>query len=71
MTDVVPGRYRKLLYALYSVTGVVVGSLTVAFDAAGALQPQWLVVTVAVYAYLGGVFGSLAGGNTDGSDVGV
>lgn len=63
LEDIIPSKYRKIVYALYALTGVVIGSITVAYQAAEAVQPMWLAISIAVYAYLGTAFGSLAGGN--------
>lgn len=56
---------RKVIYGAYIVLGVIVGATQVAFAALeGAGQPDWLTVTLAVYAFLSVPVGSLALVNT-------
>lgn len=59
----IPESARAVVYTAYAFLGVVLGSVVVAFAAAGADQPLWLIVTLAVYTYLGGVFGVTATSN--------
>lgn len=63
-TDLLPVKGRAILYAIYQVLGVVVGSIAVAFLAINRQNPEWFAIAIAVYGYLGGVFGKLAGDNT-------
>lgn len=62
--NLIPAKGRAILYALYQILGVVVGSIAVAFLAINRQNPEWFAVAIAVYGYLGGVFGKLAGDNT-------
>lgn len=56
---------RKVIYGIYIVAGVIFGAVQVAFAAIeGAGQPDWLTVTLAVYAFLSVPVGSLALVNT-------
>lgn len=56
----IPDRHRTLVYSVYAVVGLVVGSIQVAYAAAEAGQPVWLTVALAVYAYVGGAIGYVA-----------
>lgn len=56
---------RKVIYGVYIVAGVILGAIQVGFAAMeGAGQPDWLTVTLAVYAFLSVPVGSLALVNT-------
>lgn len=56
LTDLIPARYRKTLYALYALAGVVVGALAVAgVDVKTALD---------VLAFVGPPLGLVAASNT-------
>lgn len=56
---------RKVIYGIYIVAGVLLGAIQVGFAAAeGAGQPDWLTITLAVYAFLSVPVGSLALVNT-------
>lgn len=56
---------RKAIYSAYVIAGVIIGATQVAFAAIeGAGQPDWLTVTLAVYAFLSVPLGSLALSNT-------
>lgn len=59
MKELVDGNpvLRRKLYAIYGVTGVLLGSAVVGFAEAGQSAPTWLGVAVAVHLYLGGAFG--------------
>lgn len=61
---VTSARARKIIYGVYVVALVVTGALQVAFAALDAGQPDWLVATLAVLAYLGIPIGGLAAANT-------
>ena len=61
-------RARKIIYALYLVGLVLAGAAQVGFAAAQLGQPVWLVVTLAVLAYLGIPIGGLALVNTPASE---
>lgn len=64
LTEIVPARARKGIYAGYAFAGLVVGATQVGYAAAEAGQPVWLTVTLAVYAFLGGALGFTAASNT-------
>lgn len=61
---------RKVIYGIYIVVGVILGAIQVAFAAIeGAGQPDWLTVTLAVYAFLSVPVGSLALVNTTAGEI--
>lgn len=61
---------RKVIYGIYIVAGVILGAVQVAFASiAGAGQPDWLTVSLAVYAFLSVPVGSLALVNTTAGDI--
>lgn len=63
LTDILPGAWRKGLYAVYALLGVALGSTQVGIASANAGQPTWLTVSFAVYAFVGGSFGLTAASN--------
>lgn len=62
--DVIPSTWRKSVYAVYAVAGVVIGATQVGYAAAEIEQPTWLIVTLAVYAFVGGAVGLTATSHT-------
>ncbi|RLV54836.1 hypothetical protein D9V41_14700 [Aeromicrobium phragmitis] len=59
-----PDGFRDAFYLAILVAGIALGSIQVAYAAIpDAGQPGWLNVALAVYAYLGGVFGITASQN--------
>lgn len=61
---------RKVIYGIYIVAGVILGAVQVAFAAIeGAGQPDWLTVSLAVYAFLSVPVGSLALVNTTAGEI--
>lgn len=65
MQDLIPPKVRKPLYAVYASIGVILGAIQVGIAAAEAVQPVWLTVAFAVFAFLGGAFGFTATAHTD------
>lgn len=56
---------RAAIYGAYVLIGLVIGALQVGFAAiAGVDQPDWLTISLAVYAYLGIPVGGLAAVNS-------
>lgn len=53
-------RGRKIAYAIYAATALVVGNAAVGFAAAGFETPVWLTVAAAVVANLAAPFSALA-----------
>lgn len=65
LTGIIPAAYRKRVYAVYAIVGVILGAVQVGFGAAEASTPVWLTVALAVYAFVGGAVGATAQQNTD------
>jgi hypothetical protein len=61
--DILPAGARKALYAGYAFLGLGLGATQVAYSAAGAGQPVWLTVTLAVFAFIGTGLGFTAASN--------
>lgn len=55
---------RRLIYGAYIIALVVVGAIQVGYAAVTAANPDWLIVSVAVLAYLGIPVAGLAAANT-------
>jgi hypothetical protein len=55
---------RKALYTVYAVLGVAIGAVQVGYTSSGAEQPTWLIVTLAVFGFLGTALGVTAASNT-------
>lgn len=64
----IPPTIRKRVYFGLSVTGLAIGSTSVAYATAEAGQPVWLKVVAAVFAFVSSGVGYVAGTNTDTSD---
>lgn len=64
ITEHLPATWRRWVYAVYAVAGVVIGGTQVGFAAAELAQPVWLTVTLAVYAFVGGAVGLTATSHT-------
>ena len=60
LVDIIPAEWRKPIYAIYAVLGVVLGAIQIALDP----DPSWLMTTMAVYAFVGGAIGFVASANT-------
>lgn len=62
-------RVRKTLYQVYWLVGVVLGAIPVATAALpDATVPDWSLVAMAVFGYLGIAFGFTADQNTNPDD---
>lgn len=64
LTDILSPEKRKIVYAIFAVVGLILGSTVVGFAAAASALPVAVKVALAVYAYLGGAIGATAGANT-------
>lgn len=53
-------RLRRVLYTAYAIVGLVLGSTQVGYSAAELGSPAWLVVALAVYAFVGTTLGFTA-----------
>ena len=61
----IPAAFRKPLYGAFAVAGVIIGAIQVGIAAIGAANPEWLLVTLAVFPFLAGAVGFTASANTD------
>lgn len=59
-----PETARRYIYSAYAVIGLALGATQVGFSAAEAGQPVWLVVAMAVFAFIGTALGFTAAQNT-------
>lgn len=64
LTQIVPARLRRYVYALYAAIGIAFGAVQVGFATAGENQPTALLVGFAVFGYLGTALGLVAASNT-------
>ena len=60
LVDIIPAEWRKPIYAIYAVLGVILGAVQIALDP----DPSWLMTTMAVYAFVGGAIGFVPSANT-------
>ena len=60
LRDIIPAEWRKPIYAIYAVIGVVLGAIQLAM----VPNPEWLATSMTVYLFLGGAIGAVASGNT-------
>lgn len=60
----IPPRFRKTVYAAYAWLGLASAATEVGYHAAGAGQPTWLTVELAVFAFVGMSLGLTAAANT-------
>lgn len=63
LKDILPPKYRTLIYTALVVAGLLVGATQVGFAAAGVAQPAVVSVVVNVLAYLGAATGLVARAN--------
>lgn len=61
LTGILTPAVRRYVYAAYALVGIVLGAIQVAY---GVTEPQWLTVSLAVYAFLGTALGLTAASNT-------
>lgn len=64
LASLLPANVRSALYLAYAVLGLGLGSTQVGYSAADAGQPTWLIVALAVYAFVGTGLGFVASANT-------
>lgn len=57
LTDILPPQYRKVLYVVYALVGLILGAYQV------VVEPAWLTDALAVYAFVGAALGLTAGAN--------
>lgn len=65
LTNIVSPQTRKIVYAVFAVVGLLLGSLQVWFATVEGTQPDALTGALAVFAFLGTALGSTAASNTD------
>ena len=61
----IPPGLRKPIYGAFAVAGVIIGAIQVGIAAIGAENPDWLLVTLAVFPFVAGAIGFTASANTD------
>ena len=59
-----PENTRRIIYSVYAVVGLGLGATQVGYSAADAGQPTWLIVALAVFAFIGTALGFTAAQNT-------
>lgn len=64
MTDFIPAQWRKPLYGVFALVSLALGATQVGYSAAGAEQPMWLTVSIAVYGFVAAGVGATAMANT-------
>lgn len=69
LNEILPGKARKVAYAVYAFLGLGLTATTSGFLAAQQGLPVWLVVAVAVYGVVGTGFGFTAAANVTPSAV--
>ena len=66
LTGAISAPVREKLYLVYTLVGLVIGAIQVAYAATdGTPQPDWLTIALAVYAYVGIALGATAASNTN------
>lgn len=61
----IPALWRDRIYGVYVLAGFIIGGLQVALAAIPDTSvPQWLTITLVVYAYIGTAFVGMAKANT-------
>ncbi len=63
LTGVVAARTRKYLYTAYSLLGLFIGGVQAAYGSISAPSPDWLKITLSVYAFIGTAIGATAASN--------
>ena len=61
----IPPGLRKPIYGAFAVAGVIIGAIQVGIAAIGAENPEWLLVTLAVFPFVAGAVGFTASANTN------
>lgn len=62
--ELLPPKARKISYIVYALIGVTLGSFQAGFAAADIGSPLWLIISFAVFTYVGTAFGIVAASNT-------
>lgn len=61
----IPAAWRKPIYGVFAVAGVIIGAIQVGYAAAEAGNPLWLNITLAVFPFVAGAVGFTASANTN------
>ena len=64
LRDIVSAEKRKWIYGVYSLVGLLLGCVQAGLGAVDAGTPDFLKVSLAVYAFLGTAIGATAASNT-------
>lgn len=64
ITEYIPAKVRKPLYAILATAFLVIGALQVGFAAVDAGVPGWLTVALAIVPFVASAVGFTAQGNT-------
>lgn len=67
----IPAAWRKHIYGAFAVAGVIIGAIQVGIAATGDANPEWLLVTLAVFPFLAGAIGFTASANTPKNELDV
>lgn len=62
--ELLPPKVRKIIYVAYASIGVALGSIQSGYMAADISSPLWLVISFAVFTYVGTALGIVAATNT-------
>lgn len=64
ITHYIPAAWRKPIYAVFAVAGVVLGAIQVGIAATDAGNPEWLNIALAVFPFVATAVGFTAAANT-------
>lgn len=65
ISSYIPATWRKPIYGVFAVAGVIIGAIQVGIAAIGAANPEWLLVVLAVFPFVAGAVGFTASANTN------
>ncbi len=63
LKDIIPTAWRQRVYVAYALIVVLEGALQVGYATIAHEMPVWLLVALAVTAYLGAAIGAMAASN--------
>ena len=63
LTDILPAPTRKAVYTAYALSGLALGAVQAGFGALDNVSPDWMKVSLAVYAFVGTAVGATAASN--------
>ncbi|MGH3507815.1 MAG: hypothetical protein ACRDO2_11490 [Nocardioidaceae bacterium] len=67
LTDVLSPGARKMIYFAYALVGLGVGAVQAGYGSVNVATPDWLKITLAVYAFVGTFIGATAASNVKAS----